>query len=83
MYSPWNSPGQNTGVGRVALPFRGSSQPRDRTQVSHIAGLSEPPGKPCTQLLLVDASGAFGWSSGFPAGSEGWFTLSLKFLTLS
>ena len=36
--SPWNSPGQNTGVGR-AFPFsRGSSQPRDRTQVSHIAG---------------------------------------------
>ena len=36
-YSPWNSPGQNSGVG--SLPFsRGSSQPRDRTQVSHIAG---------------------------------------------
>ena len=35
LYSPWNSPGQNTGV---AFPFsRGSSQPRDRTQVSHIA----------------------------------------------
>ena len=34
----------------VAIPFsRGSSQPRDRTQVSCIAGdslLSEPPGKP-------------------------------------
>ena len=35
----------------VAVPFsRRSSQPRDRTQVSHIAGgfliLSEPPGKP-------------------------------------
>ena len=37
LYSPWNSPGQNTGV--VAFPFsRGSSHPRDRTQVSHIAG---------------------------------------------
>lgn len=35
------------------------------------------------QLLLVDTSGAPGWSSGFPAGSEGWFILSLKFLTLS
>ena len=48
LYSPWNSPGQNTGV--VAVPFsRVSSQPRDRTQVSHIAGrffLAEPPGKP-------------------------------------
>ena len=37
LYSPWNSPGQNTGVG--SLPFsRGSSQPRDWTQVSCIAG---------------------------------------------
>ena len=37
IHSPWNSPGQNTGVGRlyVAFPFfRGSSQPRDWTQVS-------------------------------------------------
>ena len=34
LYSLWNSPGQNTGV----IPFsRGSSQPRNRTQVSHIA----------------------------------------------
>ena len=37
---PWNSPGQNTRVGRVAFPFsRGSSQLRDRTQVSCIAGI--------------------------------------------
>ena len=37
LYNPWNSPGQNTGVG--AFPFsRGYSWPRDRTQVSHIAG---------------------------------------------
>ena len=37
LYSPWSSPGQNTGVG--SFPFsRGSSQPRDRTQVSRIAG---------------------------------------------
>ena len=36
LYSPWNSPGQNTGVGSLFL-LRGSSQPRDRTQVSHIA----------------------------------------------
>ena len=33
----WNSPGQNTEW--VAFPFsRGSSQPREGTQVSHIAG---------------------------------------------
>ena len=37
LYSPWNSPGQNTGVG--SFPFsRGSSQPKDQTQVSSIAG---------------------------------------------
>ena len=34
LYSPWNSPGQNTG----AFPFsRRSSQLRSQTQVSHIA----------------------------------------------
>ena len=37
LYTPWNSPGQNTGV--VAFPFsRRSSQPRDQTQVSRITG---------------------------------------------
>ena len=37
LYSPWNSPGQNTGVGAFSFS-RGSSQPRDQTQVSLIAG---------------------------------------------
>ena len=33
--SPWDFPGQDTGVD----PFsRGSSQPRDQTQVSHVTG---------------------------------------------
>ena len=36
LYSPWNSLGQNTGVCRLRFS-RGSSQPRDRTQVSCIA----------------------------------------------
>ena len=36
--SPWNSPGQNTGVGSFSLLQGISSQPRDRTQVSRIAG---------------------------------------------
>ena len=37
LYSLWNSPGQNTGMG--AIPFsRGSSQHRDQTQVSCSAG---------------------------------------------
>ena len=34
--SPWNSPGQNTGVGSLPL-LRESLQSRDQTQVSHIA----------------------------------------------
>ena len=37
LYSPWSSPGQNTGVGSHSFS-RGSSQPRDQTQVCHIAG---------------------------------------------
>ena len=48
----------------VAFPFsRGSSQPRARTQVSHIAGrffinwatweVPEPPGKPAMKLILL------------------------------
>ena len=49
LYSPRNSPGQNAGV--VAFPFsRASSQPRDWTEVSPIAGgfflPAEPQGKP-------------------------------------
>ena len=36
LYNPWDSPGQNTGLGSLSL-LRGSSQPRDRTQVSLIA----------------------------------------------
>ena len=37
LYSPWNSPGQNTGW--VAFPSSGaSSQPRDQTQISFTAG---------------------------------------------
>ena len=35
--SPWNSPGQNTRVGSLSL-LQGSSQPRDRTWVSHSPG---------------------------------------------
>ena len=35
LYSPWNSPGQNTGVGSLSL-LQGIFQPRDWTQVSCI-----------------------------------------------
>ena len=34
---PWNSLGQNTGVGSLSL-IQGSSQTRDRTQVSRTTG---------------------------------------------
>ena len=47
LYIPWNSPVQNTGVGSLSFSS-GSSQPRDRTQVSRMAGASltgEPKGK--------------------------------------
>ena len=37
LYSPWNSPGQNTGMGRAILFSKGSSQPRIWTKVSCIA----------------------------------------------
>ena len=36
LYSPWNFPGQNTGMGSLSL-LQGSSQPRDQTHVSRIA----------------------------------------------
>ena len=35
-YSPWNSPGQNTGVGSLSL-LQQILPTQDRTQVSHIA----------------------------------------------
>ena len=52
LYSPWNSPGQKTEA--VAIPFsKGSSQPRDQTQISQLQADSlpaEPPGKPKNTL---------------------------------
>ena len=38
LYSPWNSPDQNTGVGSLSLLQGGSFQPRHWTLVSPIAG---------------------------------------------
>ena len=37
LYSQWNSPGQNTGMGSCSF-FRGTSQARDQTQVFCITG---------------------------------------------
>ena len=41
LHSTWNSPGQNTWVGKISFS-RGSSQPRDQTQVSHMQADSLP-----------------------------------------
>ena len=41
LYSPWNSPGQDTGVGSLSL-LQGIFPPRDPTQVSRITGDSLP-----------------------------------------
>ena len=56
LYSPWNSPGQNAGVGNLCL-LQGIFQPRDQTQVSCIAGglfyqLSHR-GSPCSLKAVV------------------------------
>ena len=47
LYSPWNSPGQNTGMGSCS-PLQGSSQPSaPRSPSSHADSLpAEPQGKP-------------------------------------
>ena len=48
LYSPWNSPGQNTRVGSLSL-LQGISQPRDQTRSPTLQADSlpaEPPGKP-------------------------------------
>jgi len=52
--SPWNSPGQNTGVGSHSL-LQGYSQPRDQTQVSCIAddSLPDEPPETCSHLILT------------------------------
>ena len=39
LYSPWNSPGQNTGVDSLSLLQGKSSWPRDWIQVSHSADI--------------------------------------------
>ena len=58
-----NSPGQNTGVGSLSL-LQGSSQPRDQTQVSHIAGGSVTSWAPreahCMAVYMVLYSPLYG-----------------------
>jgi len=41
LFSPWNSPGQNTGVGSLSflqgiVSIQGSTQPRDQTQADSL-----------------------------------------------
>ena len=76
--NPWDFPDKNTGISRV------SSQPRDQTCISCLAGgffITEPPGKP---MVLVDdvnketekrkkAGGREGWIKGRKKGDmAGW-----------
>ena len=62
LYSPGKSPGRNTGV--VAFPFsRGSSHPRDRTQVSHIAG-GFFTAEPCQVRVLLNSPALAAFSAG-------------------
>ena len=58
LYSPWNSPGQNTGGVAIHF-FRGSFQPRNQTQVSRMQDDSlptEPQRKPNIWFSLVAQS---------------------------
>ena len=66
---------QTTILEWVAIPFsRGSSQPRDQTQVSHIAGrffTSEPPGTPLYVNTFVHfVYGLPYWGKGIQTCSE-------------
>ena len=44
LYSPWNSPGQNAGVGSLSLPIPGIKPRSPTLQADSLQ--SEPPGKP-------------------------------------
>ena len=72
---PWNFPGKNTEVGISSS--RGSSQPRDRTPVSRIAGgffTAEPLGKPVhiiTHIYLGIPGGSADKESACNAGDLG------------
>ena len=82
LYSPWNFPGQNTGVGSLSL-LQGSSQSRDQTQVSHTAGrfftswatgkpmlICTPMSKPHTQTWDLPRDQLLLWASLSPAEVE-------------
>ena len=58
LYSPWNSPGHDTGVGSLSL-LQGSSQPRERTQDSRITGgffISWAPREAHSDQMFTDRS---------------------------
>ena len=69
-WSPWDSPGKNTGLGCHAL-LQGIFLPRDRTQVSHIAG-SFFTIWATREALSINIQG---W---FPLGLTGWLALQCK-----
>ena len=56
LHSPWNSPGQNTGVGNCFLlqgifPNPGIEPKSPALQVDSLS--AEPPGKPKTNICMV------------------------------
>ena len=59
--SSWNSAGQNTGVGSISIS-RGSSQPRDQIQVSHIAGSFFTSWTNTWMIQLEISQNSSGWS---------------------
>ena len=59
LYSPWNSPGQNAGVGSLSLlqgifPTQGPNSGSPTLQANSLP--AEPPGKPCLWKLAKESS---------------------------
>ena len=56
LHSPWNSPGQYTGMGSLSLlqgisPTQESNPGSSAVQVDSLP--AEPPGKPCSSIVTV------------------------------
>ena len=80
VYSPWNSPGQNTGVGSRSFSM-GSSQPRNRSRSPTLQADSlpaKPPGNPKNtgvgSLFLLQRSSGPRKRTGVSCIAGGFFT---------
>ena len=81
LYRPWNSPGQDAGVGRHSFlqgifPTQGSNPGLSHCrwilyQLSHKASVPEMTGALKTGIIRVTVLGCFHLASGFPSGSDG------------